>query len=160
MSLLLRPLEVDDLGVLEALDVAYAGRHGLAPVVGAASLAFYARSGHAFLAQASEAPTGSAVGSAVGSAAGSAAGFALAQAVWDGARPTVRLVRLVGADAARRALAEAVVKSAYDAAVYALVAEVPTTDTELAELLASGGWGERPTRRFERLLGSAARSAA
>jgi hypothetical protein len=80
--------------------------------------------------------------------------------VWDGARPTVRLVRLVGADAARRALAEAVVKSAYDAAVYALVAEVPTTDTELAELLASGGWGERPTRRFERLLGSAARSAA
>jgi hypothetical protein len=152
MSLLLRPLEVDDLGALEALDVDYAGRHGLAPIVGSASLAYYARSGHAFLAQAPERPTGS--------AAGSAAGFALAQAVWDGARPTVRLVRLVGALAARRALAEAVVKSAYDAAVYALVAEVPTTDTELAELLASGGWGEHPTRRFERLLGSAAGSAA
>ena len=150
MSLLVRPLEVDDLGVLEALDAAYAGRHVVVPVVGAASLGFYARSGHAFLAEeAARAPAARTVG------------FALAQAVWDGERPTVRLVRLVGERAARRALVEAVVKSAYDAAVYALVAEVPPGDAELADLLALGGWGERPTRRFERVLGSgAARSAA
>jgi hypothetical protein len=151
MSLLVRPLEVDDLGVLEALDAAYAGRHGVVPVVGAASLAFYARSGHAFLAEeAAHAPT-----------AARTVGFALAQAVWDGERPTVRLVRLVGERAPRGALVEAVVKSAYDAAVYALVAEVPPGDAELVDLLARGGWGERPTRRFERVLGSgAARGAA
>jgi hypothetical protein len=140
MSLLLRPLEVDDLGDLEALDAAYAGRHDVAAIVGPASLAFFARSGHAFLAL--ERPTRT-------------VGFALAHAVWDGARPTLRLVRLVGERAPRRALAEAVVKSAYDAAVYALVAEVPTGDAELADLLSGAGWGERPIRRFERVLGSA-----
>jgi hypothetical protein len=146
MTHLLRSVEVDDLAGLEALDGAYAARHGLAPVVGAASLAFYARSGHAFVA----------------TDGGAAVGFALAQAVWDGARPTVRLVRLAAAaPAAGPALAEAVVKSAYDAAVYDLVADVPASDVALADLLAAAGWGERPVRRFERVLGSrAARSAA
>jgi len=145
MSHLLRSVDVDDLADLEALDVAYAARHGLAPVVGAASLAFYARSGHAFVA----------------TDGASAVGFALAQAVWDGARPTVRLVRLAAAAAAGPALAEAVVKSAYDAAVYDLVADVPASDVALASLLAAAGWGERPVRRFERALGSrAVRSAA
>jgi hypothetical protein len=78
----------------------------------------------------------------------------LAQAVWDGVRPTVRVSRLVGTPEARRALAEAVVKSAYDAAVYDLVAEVPAADGALATLLADAHWFERPTRRFERVLGT------
>jgi len=140
MSLQLRPVEVDDLAALEPLDAAYAARHGVAPVVAAASLAFYARTGHAFLAHGGAGPLG----------------LVLAQAVWDGVRPTVRLARLLGEPAARRALAEAVVKSAYDAAVYDLVAEVPAGDTELADLLLAGGWGERSVRRFERALGSRA----
>jgi hypothetical protein len=66
------------------------------------------------------------------------------------------LVRLIGEARARRALADAVVKSAYDAAVYTLVADVPGDDAELADLMADAGWSERPVRRFERLLGSGA----
>jgi len=145
MNLLLRAVEVDDLAALEPLDAAYASRHAVAPLVGAASLAFYARTGHAFVAVDGRRPVG----------------LALAQAVWDGARPTVRLVRLVGDAASLPALAEAVVKSAYDAAVYDLVADVPAADDALVALLAGAGWGERPVRRFERALGSrSARSAA
>ena len=144
MSLLLRPLEVDDLAALEPLDAAYAARHGVAPAVAAAALAFYARSGHALLAEAD----------------GRVVGLALAQAVWDGVRPTVRLVRLAGEPRARRALAEAVVKSAYDAAVYDLVAEVPDDDVDLAVLLAGVGWTERPLRSFARTLGSRATRGA
>jgi hypothetical protein len=147
-SPLLRPVETDDTEDLAPLDAAYAARYGVDPLIGAAALSFFARSGHAFVAYA-------------GSAAGVVerprpVGVALAQAVWDGARPTVWLVRLLGAAPVRRALAEAVVKSAYDAAVYALMADVPGDDAELAQLLADAGWDERPMRRFGRTLGSAA----
>jgi len=135
---MLRPVEIDDLRELEALDAAYAARHGVEAAVTSGSLAFYARSGHAFVAQRDDRTVG----------------MALAQAVWDGARPTVRLVRLAGEAAARQALAEAVVKSAYDAAVYDLQAEVPGDDPALAALLAAAGWSERPVRSFVRVLGS------
>lgn len=140
MSLTLRPVAVDDLADLLPLDADYARRMGVAPAVEAASLGFFARTGHAFVAEAGGRPQGA----------------VLAQAVWDGVRPTVRVSRLIGSPAARRALAEAVVKSAYDAAVYDLAADVPAADAALAELLAASGWGERPTRRFERVLGSRA----
>ena len=138
MRFLVRPVEVDDLASLAPVDGAYAERHGVDAIVTAASLAFFARTGHAFVAQ---------VGARV-------AGVALAQAVWDGAKPTVRVARLAGEDAAREALAEAVVKSAYDAAVTDLVADVPDSDRALAMLLAATGWVARPVRRFERTLGS------
>jgi len=140
MSLSLRPVAVDDLAALAPLDAAYAREMGVEPAVEAASLGFFARTGHAFVAEAGGRPQG----------------VVLAQAVWDGVRPTVRVARLIGSPEARRALAEAVVKSAYDAAVYDLAAEVPAADEALAALLAAGSWHERPTRRFERALGSRA----
>lgn len=74
-----------------------------------AALKFYERTGHSFVAQAD-----------------SIKGFALAQSVWQGDRPTV-LVRVVAVDPAlpaeeavaiRAGLLHAVVKSAYDTAVY------------------------------------------
>jgi hypothetical protein len=161
-SLLLRPVETDDLVDLAPLDAAYAARYGVEPLVGAAALSFFARTGHAFVAHpaggTSEAPARPPA-EAVAGAAGERprpVGMALAQAVWDGARPTVWLVRLIGEAPARRALADAVVKSAYDAAVYALVADVPGDDADLADLMADTGWSERPIRRFERTLGSGA----
>lgn len=136
---MLRPVAVDDLDALRTLDADYAREHGVEVVVSAASLAFYARAGHAFAAVRGPALVGG----------------ALAHAVWDGDRPRVRLVRLVGEAQARPTLLEAVVKSAYDAAVYDLVAEVPAADAALAGLLA-GGWRECAVRRFERALGSRA----
>jgi hypothetical protein len=86
----------------------------------------------------------------------------LAHAVWDGARPTVTIARTAVADGASeacRALLEAVVKSAYDAAVYHLVANVPLSDRATAEVLEET-WRERPMRRFERQLGSRGAQAA
>ena len=77
-----RPLTLDDEDVLAPLDAAYARRFGLEPLVSRASLSFYVRSGHAFVAV----------------RAGREVGFAFAQAVWNGARPTVYLNRLAVAD--------------------------------------------------------------
>ena len=140
MSLSLRPVAVDDLAELQPLDAAYVRDTGVEPAIEAASLGFFARTGHAFVAESDGRPQG----------------VVLAQAVWDGVRPTVRVSRLIGSPEARRVLAEAVVKSAYDAAVYDLAAEVPAADEALAALLSATSWSERPTRRFERVLGSRA----
>lgn len=136
-----RPIDVDDLALLEPIDAAAAARADGEPVLTRGSLSFYARSGHAFVAE----------------SASGARGFALAQAVWDGRRPTVRLQALaVAADdrEARAALLEAVTKSAYDAAVYDLVAEVPEGDDEAQRLLTDAGWRPEPMRAFRRTLGS------
>lgn len=153
MNASLRPVEVDDLDALSAIDAAYAAAHDVPRVVTRASLAFYGRSGHAFV---------------VGPP-GAGTGFALAHAVWDGARATVNVARTAvaaGDDGATdtvralvRALLEAVVKSAYDAAVYDLVADVPASDAATSAILAET-WRERPTRRFERALGARGADAA
>lgn len=146
MNAALRPVEVDDLDAFAPLDAAYAAAHDLAPAVTRASLAFYARSGHAFAAGPVAAPRG----------------FVLAHAVWDGARPTVAIARVVAADddaAVLRALLEAVVKSAYDAAVYDLAIDLPAGDAAARAAL-EAPWRERPVRRFERVLGARAASAA
>jgi len=78
--------------------------------------------------------------------------------VWDGRRPTVRLQALAVTDdgdrEARAALLEAVTKSAYDAAVYDLVATIPEGDPEALRLLADEGWRPEPVRAFRRTLGS------
>lgn len=139
MSVPLRPLDVDDLDALVPLDAAYADRHGVPAAVSRASLAYYARAGHAFVAGT---PT-------------VVRGFVLAHAVWDGARATLQVARLVAPDddAVRHALVEAVVKSAYDAAVYDLGVDLPASDAAGAAAL-GGAWTERPVRRFERVLGS------
>lgn len=137
-----RPLDPDDLAALEPIDRAYAARHGLEPALTRGSAGFYARAGHAFTALRD----------------GEAVGFALAQAVWDGRRPTLLLGRLAvleeGDREARGALLEAVTKSAYDAAVYDLAVDLPSGDDDGAAALAAKSYREAPQRRFVRVLGS------
>jgi len=141
MPAMVRPPVVADLEALAALDAQYARRHGVATQVDRSSLAFYGRSGHAFVREDASGPLG----------------FALAHAVWDGGRPVVRLSRLVAvADdpAVLAALLEAVVKSAYDAGVYDLAADVPAGDAGAQAALRGAAFEPRPVVRFERVLGS------
>ena len=145
-----RPLTPDDEDVLAPLDAAYARRFGLEPLVSRASLSFYVRSGHAFVAVRS----------------GREVGFAFAQAVWNGARPTVYVNRLAVMDpddenskgsgdlGARLALVEAVTKSAYDAAVYDLQALLPAGDALGRKALTEKSYGLKDYVVFERTLGS------
>lgn len=137
-----RPLAPEDGPLLRPIDAAAAERTGQEPMLNAGSLAFYARSGHAFVAMRDGEPCG----------------FALAQAVWDGHRPTVRLRPLAIADAgddeARDALLEAVTKSAYDAAVYDLLADADESDHRLQSRLTGADWRPEPVRVYRRTLGS------
>lgn len=146
MNAALRPVDVDDLEALDHLDATYAAAHDVAPAVTRASLAFYARSGHSF---------------AAGPVAATR-GFALAHAVWDGARPTVTVARVAALDddaGVLRALLEAVVKSAYDSAVYDLAIDLPAGDGAARAAL-DAAWRERPVRRFERVLGARSATAS
>ncbi len=143
MSTMTRPVESRDLAALQSIDASYASRLGLPPLIERAVLAFYARSGHAFVRDRD----------------GELLGFVLAHAVWDGGRPTVRLARLAAADDAPdvlRGLLEAVVKSAYDAGVYDVVADAPADDAAAAAALRGASFEPRPMVRFERVLGSRA----
>lgn len=137
-----RPLDPDDLEGLEPIDRAYAERFGLEPALTRGSAVFFARAGHAFAAYRDGRP----------------AGFALAQAVWDGTRPTLLLGRLAVRDdddrEAREALLESVTKSAYDAAVYDLAVDLPKADAVGAAALETKSYREAPLRRFVRILGS------
>jgi hypothetical protein len=73
---------------------------------------------------------------------------------------SVARVVATGEDAAvLHALIEAVVKSAYDAAVYDLTIDLPAGDARARDAL-DAPWRERPVRRFERVLGARAASAA
>lgn len=137
-----RPIEDEDGEALGGIDLAASERAGQEPMLSAGALSFYARSGHAFVAIRDGRPCG----------------FALAQAVWDGRRPTLRLRPLAVADAAddeaRAALLEAVTKSAYDAAVYDLVADAAEGDLRTQSILEREGWRPEPVRSFRRTLGS------
>lgn len=141
-----RPLSPDDQEVLGPLDASYAAQFGLEPVVTRSSVSFYVRSGHAFVAVRN----------------GETVGFVLAQAVWNGTRPTVYVNRLAVADPsdtvadteAREALLEAVTKSAYDAAVYDLQVQVPETDDGAAQALGVKSYTLRAERVYGRVLGS------
>jgi predicted N-acetyltransferase YhbS len=139
VNLRIRALEPEDQEALHQIEAEYCAQVGVEPLVGAGSLGFFARSGHSFVAEDPQRVRGA----------------VLAQAVWDGVRPTVWLLRLFALDAAaQQALLAALVKSAYDAAVYDLVAEVADADAGLVAQLQGDGWRQRPTQRFERRLGS------
>lgn len=143
MSLLVRPLTAEDLEVLLPLDESYSRRCGSEPLVARAALSFYERSGHSFVLEEQ----------------GEAGGFLLAQAVWDGQRPTVTVRRNVASsEAGRMALLEAVTKSAYDAGVYDLVVEQPEVDEAGKAALAASGYSPRHTRLYSRVLGSRSRA--
>jgi hypothetical protein len=137
-----RPLAADDLAALGPIDRTAAARVGSEALLTPGGTSFYARTGHAFVVETDEGPRG----------------FCLAQAVWDGRRPTLRLAALrvahEGDGEARAALLEAVTKSAYDAAVYDLVAELPEGDVAAQDLLRREGWEPEPVRPFRRTLGS------
>ena len=143
MSLLVRPLTAEDLELLLPLDTKYADESDCEAVVSSASLSFYERSGHSFTVEES----------------GEAVGFLLAQAVWDGSRPTVTVRRSVANDERGLvALLEALTKSAYDAGVYDIVVEQPQTDAIGEHALEKCGYTPRPSRLYSRVLGSRSRS--
>ncbi len=136
-----RLLSSDDQETLESLDASYARQFGLEPIISRSSVSFYGRTGHAFVAVRNARTVG----------------FVLAQAVWNGTRPTIYVNRLnVPNDdnEAREALLEAVTKSAYDAAVYDLQVQVPETDAGAAQALAVKNYALRPERVYGRVLGS------
>jgi hypothetical protein len=141
MSVMTRAIELADVDAVTELDGGYAERRGVPPMVERAVVSFYARSGHSFVRDTD----------------GLVDGFVLAHAVWDGARPTVRLARLVARDDASetlRGLLDAFVKSAYDAGVYDLVAELPSGDEAGRAALRDGTFSPRDVASFERVLGS------
>lgn len=139
MSLLVRPLTVDDLEDLLSLDERYTREANCEEMVSDGSLSFFERSGHSFLLE----------------EGGEAIGFLLAQAVWDGRRPTVMVRRYWARDdRGRRALLEAVTKSAYDAGVYDISVEQPQDDRDGEKALAACGYSPRRTRLYSRVLGA------
>lgn len=142
MATFARPLAQEDEERLVAIDQSFSQNLGLEAFLTRSSLHFYVRTGHSFVAMRS----------------GQATGFVLAQAVWNGTRPTVYVNRLALADLSdyqsREALLEAVIKSAYDAAVYDLWLQHPQQDREGLKSLAGKSFYEKEIRTFERVLGS------
>ena len=142
MATFARPLNQDDEEELLAIDQIFAKTIGLEPFLSRSSLHFYIRTGHSFVAM----------------CAGQATGFVLAQAVWNGTRPTVYVNSLAVTDLtdkeSREALLEALTKSAYDAAVYDLWIQHPVQDSEGFQALSAKGYHEKELRIFERVLGS------
>lgn len=135
----IRPLQVDDADAVAELDRIDAARVGREPIADRGAMSFYARTGHAFVAE----------------DASRLRGFVFAQAIWDGRRPTVALQALATDDSGvRGALLEAVTKSAYDSAVYDLVARCPDGDEALTRLLETEGWIAEPVHLLRRTLGS------
>lgn len=122
-----RPLSIDDLDELLAIDVEYAAARGLEPLVSLASLHLYQRAGHAFVAHA-----GDETASAARRESSPATGFVLAQAIWGGDRATVSVQRIAlkreADETAALALVKALTKSAYDAGVYQLEVSLPAAD--------------------------------
>jgi len=137
-----RPLSEEDAEVLAPIDKGYAERFRLEPVLTRGSLTFYLRTGHAFVAV----------------RGGEAVGFVLAQAVWNGVRPTVFVNRLatldLGDTEARAALVEAVTKSAYDAAVYDLQVQLPAGDEGGRRALETKDYRPLGQVLYGRVLGS------
>jgi hypothetical protein len=141
-----RPLSPEDAEALLPFDQEYALRYELEPILTKSSLSFFVRSGHSFTAYAGN----------------EARGFVLAQAIWNGTRPTVYVSRLATSEGeltVKRALLEAVTKSAYDAAVYDLIAMIPEGDEESAAALRHTRYGRQPLRLYGRVLGSRAARA-
>ena len=131
-------VEIEDLEALEAADGRYAEASGVEQVVNRSSVHFYRRSGHSFVAR----------------EGGEVRGFVLAHASWSGGRPVVRVERLVGGEEVAPALVEAVVKSAYDAGVYDIVATLPRTDVSAHAAFDAAAFRPLPVSVVGRVLGS------
>lgn len=139
-----RAVESSDGALLEMLDAAHAGRHGVETAIGVGSASYHARTGHSFVAEDD----------------GEAQGFVLASAIWTGGRPTLRMERLAGSDpGVLKALVDALVKSAYDAGVYDLLAEIPEEDAAGREALEGTMFRRAPAAMYVRTLGSRGQQA-
>lgn len=143
-AVLVRPISVEDLDALIEVDKVYAQAFGLDKVMTRSSLNFYARSGHSFVSLKAEQATG----------------FVFAQSVWNGTRPTVQTYRLAvnvtdqqSSAASREALFEAVIKSAYDAAVYDLQMVQSEADADTTAIL-KRLYKKQPERVYTLTLGS------
>ncbi len=140
-----RLLSGDDTEVLLEIDSSYAEAFDLEVTASRGSASYHARTGHSFVALIGQ----------------EARGFVLANAVWTGGRPTVRLERVAVRDpddeAARMALLDAVVKSAYDAGVYDLLADHPSADGLGAKALAANGFTLLPVDSYGLVLGTRGR---
>ena len=137
-----RALTGDDTELLEAIDGAYSDSLGVQSTASRGSASYHARTGHSFVAERDGQPLG----------------FILASALWTGGRPVVRLERLAlaagAAEAARRALVAALVKSAYDAGVYDLLAELPAGDSAGEAAMLATDFRQADVKQFQRTLGS------
>ena len=134
-----RAVTTSDLDQLQQLDAEYSRALGLEPLVDSGVVSFYERSGHSFVLEDD----------------GTLQGFLLAQAVWNGRRPEVQLRRLVARDdGGRSALLEAVVKSAYDAGVYDLLALLPGENGEMIRALEKLQFSPGGVSVYELTLGS------
>ena len=143
-----RALTGDDAEIIEAIDAGYSAALGTSTTASAGSASFHSRTGHSFVAELDGEPRG----------------FVLATAIWTGGRPLVRMERLATRDPddmpAREALLAALVKSAYDAGVYDLLAELPDADSRGAEALEATDFRPARVKMFERVLGSRGQAAA
>lgn len=160
------PIDITDLEQLLAADQEYATVTGVEPVVDRASVHFYLRSGHSFAARGTSArSTSAARGTSAAGSGDDLVGFVLAHASWSGGRPVVRVERLSTvagavdgagdvAEGVARALVEAVVKSAYDAGVYDIVAAVPTRDLPATSALSGASFEANDLSVYVRVLGS------
>src|SRR5690606_40619126 len=133
------------------LDQEHAAKQGVRTVVSRASVHYLLRSGHSFVAELRSSEAGSNSGTA---------GVILAHAVWAGSGAVVRVERLVLAESGGRqpqvasALTAAVVKSAYDAGVYRLLATLPLSDDVSIGALAAARFEREASAVFELSLGS------
>ncbi len=144
-----RALEGGDAEPLQELDARYSSRLKIEPTASQAAANFHSRTGHSFVAVDRD---------------GRAHGFVLAHALWTGGRPTVRVERLAagepGDSAVLQALAAALVKSAYDAGVYDLIAELPEGDSDAAAALGETMFTPARAVLYTRTLGSRGQAAA
>ncbi|MEM6428179.1 MAG: DUF1999 family protein [Deinococcota bacterium] len=149
MACFARALSQEGEAALLAIDQAHVSQFGGEVLVQRSSLSFFERTGHAFTAFNDD----------------QVVGFVVAQAIFNGTRPTVFVSRLAVhyedtevADQALELLVETVTKSAYDAAVYDLLWHVPARDEKLQRVLAKNQYDKCETYVYERVLGSRGQS--
>ncbi|AEB11802.1 Protein of unknown function DUF1999 [Marinithermus hydrothermalis DSM 14884] len=135
-----RPFDEQDFPAMEAFERALLeGAPEHAYRAHPAALRFFMRTGHSFVASTRDAVHG----------------FALAQAVWQGDRPTVFVTRILAADgAAYEGLLRAVVKSAYDAGVYEVAMHIDPEHEALVAAAQAAGFTLGPLVLATRVLGS------
>ena len=140
-KIMIRQVDVDDLDELLKIDQDYCRRYGTEAIVNLSSLNFYSRSGHSFASLVE----------------GRLNGFVFSHAVWGGYKAVLQVTRLAASDdnePVQSALLEALLKSAYDAAVYELRVTQPNNDEKGLATLMKKDFKLTNTKLLQRTLGS------